>query len=149
MLAVVLNWYDPQPGGEIKWNGTTAHIHNRQVQEVHVERENKGKTENIYKKSRSVGSTNERVTQVSTPTPLLHGGRCHSMQQTTLENTTTRILTRFHERKNAYPLMLCWLADWARLPPLVLSAFCVQLGPEPQRQEVVEASEPCQKNSTH
>lgn len=39
--------------------------------------------------------------------------------------------------------MLCWLAD---LPLLLLSAFCAQLGPEPQRGVVVEALEPCQKN---
>lgn len=64
-------------------------------------------------------------------------------------HTTTRILTRLHERKNAYPLMLGWLADWACLPPSVLSAFCVQLGQEPQRWEVGEASEACQKNYSY
>lgn len=58
---------------------------------MHVERENKGKTENIYKKNRSVGSTNERVTQVSTPTPILHGGRCHSKQQTRMETRIRRL----------------------------------------------------------
>lgn len=42
--------------------------------------------------------------------------------------------------------MLCWLADWALLPPLLLSAFCALLGPEPQKRVVVEALEPCPKN---
>lgn len=55
----------------------------------------------------------------------------------------------FMNGTTAYPLTLCWLADWARLPPSVLSAFCVQLGQEPQRREVGEASEACQKNITH
>lgn len=74
-LAGVLGSNDPQPGEEdIKWNGSRSHIHNRQVRGCMLREKTKGKTENIYKNSRSVGSTNERITKVSTPPPFLHGG---------------------------------------------------------------------------
>lgn len=72
----------------------------------HVERENKGKTENIYKNSMSVGSTNERVTQVSTPPPFLQGGEkpFHATDNDT-QVSEYHGSQNFRRSRNAYPVV--------------------------------------------
>lgn len=108
----------------------------------HVERENKGKTENIYKNSMSVGSTNERFTQVSTPPPFLQGGEkpFHATDNATKVSEYYGS-QNFGRCRNAYPVVKRRWADWQDLLSPRPSAFYVQPGREPQRGVAGGASE--------